>query len=129
MDARTADPDPSPADTAADDTPIRRRFGSARGQITVPDDFDAPLDFCADPTSRARFTAKQGQYLAFIHYYTKILGVPPAEADFARYFKVTPPAVHLMVLTLESRGLIERTPGKARSIRLRLSRAEIPDLE
>jgi len=22
----------------------RRRFGSARGQLTVPDDFDAPLD-------------------------------------------------------------------------------------
>jgi hypothetical protein len=28
------------------------------------------------------FTARQGQYLAFIYYYTKIHGTPPAEEDF-----------------------------------------------
>ena len=28
--------------------PARRRFGSARGQLTVPDDFDAPLDDLRD---------------------------------------------------------------------------------
>lgn len=28
------------------------------------------------------FTAKQGQYLAFIYYYTKIHGTPPAEQTF-----------------------------------------------
>jgi len=27
------------------------------------------------------FTGKQGQYLAFIYYYSKIHGTPPAEAD------------------------------------------------
>jgi len=32
------------------------------------------------------FTAKQGQYLAFIHAYTLVLGRPPAEArGLARY--------------------------------------------
>lgn len=30
------------------------------------------------------FTVKQGQYLAFIYYYSKILGTPPAEANAAR---------------------------------------------
>ena len=35
------------------------------------------------------FTGKQGQYLAFIYYYSKIHGMPPAEADFQRYFRVT----------------------------------------
>jgi DNA-binding MarR family transcriptional regulator len=59
--------------------------------------------------------------LAFIHWYTKLHRVPPAEADLQRYFQVTPPAVHGMILTLERLGLIERTPGKARSIRLRAS--------
>jgi hypothetical protein len=34
-----------------------------------------------------------------------------------------------MVLTLERRGLIERTPGQARSIRLLVQREELPDLE
>lgn len=37
------------------------------------------------------FTAKQGQYLAFIYYYTKIHGMPPAEADFRQVFRVPPP--------------------------------------
>jgi repressor LexA len=77
----------------------------------------------------ARVTAKQGQYLAFIYYYGKIHGVAPAEADFQRYFRVSPPVVHQMILTLEARGLIDREPGKARSIKLRLTRAELPDLE
>ena len=76
-----------------------------------------------------RLTAKQGQYLAFIYYYGKIHRVAPAEADFQRYFRVSPPVVHQMILTLAARGLIDREPGKARTIRLRLTRAELPDLE
>jgi DNA-binding MarR family transcriptional regulator len=75
------------------------------------------------------FTAKQGQYLAFIFYYTKIHRVAPAETDMQKYFKVSPPSVHQMVLTLEINGFIERVPGQARSIRLLVSRAELPDLE
>ena len=74
------------------------------------------------------FTAKQGQYLAFIYYYSKIHGMAPAEADFRRFFRVTPPVVHQMIQTLHARGFIDREPGKARSIRLRLTRAELPDL-
>jgi DNA-binding MarR family transcriptional regulator len=75
------------------------------------------------------YTRTQGQYLAFIYYYTKIHGVPPAEADLQRYFKTSPPAVHQMIMTLEKRGFIVRVPGQARSIRLRLTRAQLPDLE
>jgi DNA-binding MarR family transcriptional regulator len=75
------------------------------------------------------FTAKQGQYLVYIHYYTKIHGRPPAEADLQRFFRVTPPVVHQMIKTLEAHGFIERQPGIARSIRLRLTRAQLPDLD
>ena len=74
------------------------------------------------------WTDKQGQYLAFIHYYTKLNGRPPAEADMQRYFRVTPPSVHRMVLTLESSGFIERVPGQGRSIRLLIPREQLPDL-
>ena len=77
----------------------------------------------------SQYTPRQGQYLAFIYYYTKIHGVPPAQADMQRYFQVSPPAVHDMVLNLERLGFITREPGKPRSIRLLLTRAEIPDLE
>lgn len=39
------------------------------------------------------YTEKQGQYLAFIYYYTKINRRSPVEADIQRYFAVTPPTV------------------------------------
>jgi repressor LexA len=75
------------------------------------------------------YTEKQGQYLAFIYYYTKVNGHPPAEADMQRYFRTTPPTVHQMILTLERKGLISREPGKARSIRVLLIPAQLPYLE
>jgi repressor LexA len=56
------------------------------------------------------YTPKQGQYLAFIYYYTKIHGRPPAEADFQRFFRVTPPVVHQMIKALTARGFIDREP-------------------
>ncbi len=74
------------------------------------------------------YTDKQGQYLAFIYYYGKIHGRAPAEAEIEQYFQTSPPAVHQMILTLEVRGLIERTPGEARSIRLLIPPADLPDL-
>ncbi len=74
------------------------------------------------------YTPRQGQFLAFIYYYTKLNGQPPAESDMQRYFKVSAPAIHQMVVTLEKKGFIERVPGQARSIRLLLSRDELPDL-
>jgi len=76
-----------------------------------------------------KYTRKQGQYLAFIYYYTKMHGYAPAEADMQHYFKVSPPSVHQMVLTLEKKGLIEKVPHKARAIRLLLPREELPDLQ
>ena len=76
-----------------------------------------------------RPTAKQGQYLAFIFFYTKIHKCAPAEADMQQYFRVTPPSVHQMVLTLEANGFIERIPGKARSIRLLIAQEDLPTLE
>src|SRR5262245_17621728 len=78
--------------------------------------------------SMPRYTEKQGQYLAFIYYYTKIHGRSPSEAEMQVYFGVTPPTVHQMVLSLEKNGLITRAPGQARSMRL-LPRHELPDLE
>jgi repressor LexA len=78
---------------------------------------------------KTRFTEKQGQYLAFIHYYTKVNGRPPAEAEMQHYFRVTPPSVHQMVLALEAKGFIERVPGQGRSIRLKIPREQLPDLE
>ena len=76
-----------------------------------------------------RFTKLQGQYLAYIATYTKLHRRPPAEADIQRYFNVTPPAVHGMIVTLTRLGLIERVPGQARSIRVLVAREELPPLD
>jgi DNA-binding MarR family transcriptional regulator len=79
--------------------------------------------------AKNKITKKQGQYLAFIYYYSKINRRSPAEADIQRYFRVTPPTVHRMVHTLEQAGFIEKTPGVARSIKIIIAPEEIPDLK
>ena len=75
------------------------------------------------------YTHMQGQYLAFIYWYTKLNRRPPAELDMQRYFRTTPPSVHQMVLTLDRKGLISRIPGAPRTIRVLLERDELPELE
>ena len=74
------------------------------------------------------FTDKQGQYLAFIYAYTRIHARPPAEADLQHHFRVSPPSVHQMVLTLERNGLIRRRPGVARSIEVLIAPELLPVL-
>ena len=75
------------------------------------------------------YTDKQGQYLAFIYYYTKVSGRAPSEADIQTYFRVKPSSVHQMVVTLEANGLIARVAGQARSMRLLVRSQELPDLD
>ena len=74
------------------------------------------------------YTEKQGQYLAFIYYYTKINGQPPAENDMQRYFNVSPPSVHRMIIELEKKNLIERERKKSRSLKVRLTVKQLPQL-
>ncbi len=47
-----------------------------------------------------------------------MLGWPSAEADLRRHFRVSPPSVHEMLVTLRRERLIRRQPGLARSIQL-----------
>jgi hypothetical protein len=77
----------------------------------------------------ATFTARQGQFLAFIHLYRKLHRRGPSESDLRAYFRVTPPAVHGMVVKLEELGLITREPGVARSMRVAIPAERLPELE
>ncbi len=85
--------------------------------------------------SRPDFTPRQGQYLAFIHAYTLVNGRPPAQADMQRFFRVTPPTVYQMLLTLEKaradltpagRGSEHRRPGRPNQIARTQSRYPQP---
>ena len=78
---------------------------------------------------KSAFTPRQGQYLAFIFHYGKVNRRSPAEADIQRYFGVSAPTVHQMIVTLEAAGHIERVAGVARSLRVLVPLAEFPPLE
>lgn len=73
--------------------------------LSVPD---------ADPDGP---TLRQREYLRFIQSYMDRYRVAPSESRIAKHFMVAPPSAHQMVVALEKRGFIVRTPGKARSIR------------
>lgn len=74
------------------------------------------------------FTEKQGQYLAYIYTYRLLHRRSPAESDMQAFFGVAPPSVHRMVVELESKGLIRRQPGQARSIELVVPLEALPPL-
>jgi DNA-binding MarR family transcriptional regulator len=74
-------------------------------------------------------TERQGQFLAYIFQYSLVNGCAPAEADMQRYFQITPPSVHSMIVTLERRGFIQRVPGQARSITLLVPPESLPPLQ
>ena len=79
--------------------------------------------------SRLDVTPKQGQYLAFIHAYTRLHRRAPAESDIQVYFRTSPPSVHGVLKTLQKQGLISRRAGEGRSTRVLLAPHEIPELE
>ena len=80
------------------------------------------------PRPTAGFTERQGQYLAFIHAYSKVNGRPPAQTDLQRFFAVTAPSVHQMILALQRRGLLRRTPGQPRSLKVLVDPKDLPIL-
>jgi Mn-dependent DtxR family transcriptional regulator len=81
-----------------------------------------------DEKEMSLYTEKEGQYLAFIFYYKKINGVSPAQIDLQRYFSVTPPTVHNMILKLERKKLINRVSNAPRSLTINLMESELPRL-
>ncbi|MFT6397193.1 MAG: Mn-dependent DtxR family transcriptional regulator [Bradymonadia bacterium] len=76
-----------------------------------------------------KFTPKQGQYLAFIHMFTKLHRQPPSEAEIQDYFGTCPPTIHSMIVRLHEAGLIDRTPRTPRSIRLIFDPEYLPALK
>ena len=78
---------------------------------------------------KPQFTHGQGQFLAFIHVFCKLHRQGPAETDMAKFFGLTPPSVHGMVVKLEELGLVTREAGVARSIRIAVPEEDLPGLE
>ena len=104
-------------------TRIRDSFGEDAFQVRI-DPAPAP-----DPLAKPSFTRKQGQYLSFIFHYSKIHRQAPSELDLQQFFRVSAPAVHEMIKTLERNGLISKMLGQPRSIELLVSPEHLPVLE
>jgi hypothetical protein len=77
----------------------------------------------------APFTARQGQFLAFIQGFTVKHGYAPSFEQVGAHFGVTPPSVNSMIKMLEHRGLLSRLPGVARSLRVLVPAAALPGSE
>ena len=72
------------------------------------------------------FTARQGEYLAFIHRFTLRCGVAPSFEEISAHFGTTSPSVNGMIKSLERRGLLSRVPGAARSLRVLVPASLLP---
>lgn len=71
-------------------------------------------------------TERQAEYLDFIRHYSEVHGRPPSEGDIVRYFGVSAPSVHQMILALEARGFLARSPGRTRAIRVLVAPSRRP---
>jgi repressor LexA len=100
----------------------------ARVESGLEGDVDPGAHLVRPAAATLGYTELQGRYLAFIFYYQKLHGCPPAESDLQRYFQVSPPSVHAMLKTLQQRRYIARTAGTARSIVLLVPPEAIPAL-
>jgi hypothetical protein len=79
-------------------------------------------------TRDKEFTKLQGQYFAFRRGVCEIESPRSGRSRLSTYFDVTLPSAHNMILTLERRGFIKRTVGRARSIEVLVPLGEIPPL-
>ncbi len=107
-------------------------FGITSESINTPAKADKPKQRRSPAMSQEQkieFTHRQGQFLAFIHWYRKLHRQSPAEMDMVQYFRVTPPTVHGMVVKLEQLGLVTRERGVPRSVRVAIPESEMPELE
>ena len=94
-----------------------------------PESNEAPKSAKKKSKSAEPFTARQGQFLAFLHLFRKLHRQSPSETEISMYFRITPAAVHMMIVKLEDEGLINREPGIARSTDVLVSEADLPVLE
>ncbi len=104
--------------------PVSGRKTKATNESSLKTIEDSP----ATP-KRKPFTHRQGQFLAFIHTYWKLHRRAPAELELVKFFRVTPPSVHYMLVKLAQLGLITKEPGVPRSIRVAIPEVDVPELE
>ena len=73
--------------------------------------------------TQARRSIISGRYT-----HTKVNRRPPSQADIQQFLAVVAPSVHQMLLSLERRGLLRRTPGQPRSLEVLVAPEDIPVL-
>ncbi|WP_371740233.1 LexA family protein [Bradyrhizobium sp. LCT2] len=83
-----------------------------------------------DESKIRRALHREAGLLPGLHPYLRpYVRTSPAEADIQRHFRVSPPSVHQMIVTLERNGFIRRQPGVPRSIEILVPPESLPILE
>ncbi len=80
-------------------------------------------------SAHSKFTARQGEMLAFICRFTATRGMAPSFEEIASHFGTSSPSVSGMIKALERRGLLSREPGVARSLRVLVPASFLPHSE
>jgi hypothetical protein len=110
-------------------TPVPGDRGSARKAAAAAGARSGVSGTGKKRRSGTAFTHRQGQFLAFIYWYTKLHRQGPSELDLRAFFGLTPPSVHSMIVKLDQLGLVSRQAGKPRSVRVTVSKEQLPELE
>ena len=107
--------------------------GVADPPVSMGDQIEAALSRSTDrdiaAASRRKFTPQQGQYLAFIFFYTKLHKHGPNEVDCQAHFGGSLPAVRQVLDEMQAQDLIARRSGSGEAIALLVPRDELPELE
>jgi hypothetical protein len=110
-------------------TPVPGMKGSNRKAAAVAGVRSGVSGTEKEQRSGKAFTHRQGQFLAFISSYTKLHRQGPSELDLRVFFGLTPPSVHSMIVKLHQLGLVSRQTGKPRSVRVTVSKEQVPELQ
>ncbi|WP_425364290.1 LexA family protein [Bradyrhizobium barranii] len=87
-------------------------------------------DESSEESKIRRALHREAGTLPGLHPYLRLhVRTSTAEADIQRHFRVSPPSVHQMIVTLERNGFIRRQPGVPRSIEILVPPESLPILE
>lgn len=75
------------------------------------------------------YSPRQGQFIAFIHHYTKVSGQAPTDRDVERYFKISSSAAREMIERLEWGKFVACSDTKPRTLRVLIPAEQVPLLE
>lgn len=87
------------------------------------------LAAAANEAAPGDYSPRQGQFIAFIHNFTKVSGQAPTDRDVERYFKISSSGAREMIERLEWGKFVASSDDKPRRLRVLIPAEQVPELE